>query len=53
MYGTVCRVTPLTSLVDLHLNVPFNGLIFPGFSVFLSFLDYVMVCDYCLCALVL
>jgi len=41
MYGTVCRVTLLTSLIYLHLNVPFNGLVFPGFSVFRSLRDYV------------
>jgi len=31
----------MPSLVYLHLNVPLNGLIFPGFSVFWSFHDYV------------
>ena len=46
MYGTVCCVTLLTSLVYLHLNVPLNGLIFPGFSVFPSFRDYVNISLY-------
>ena len=32
--------------VYLHLNVPLNRLIFPGFSVFLSFYDYVYLILY-------
>ena len=53
MYGTVCHVTLLTSLVYLHLNVQLNRLIFPGFFVFLSSYDYVNLSQYgvyyCLC----
>jgi len=46
VYGTVCHMTLLTSLVYLHLNAPLNGLIFPGFFVFLSFYDYVSLNQY-------
>ena len=43
IYGTVCRVTLSTSIVYLRLNVPLNGLMFPGFSVFRSVRDYVNI----------